>query len=257
MLSLRLVPSQLHEIVVEMFRNRPSLACELLREVMGIQLVAATVELGSNDLSQAVAVEYRADVITVLRGANGKLKRAIIIEVQLGRDPEKRLTWPLYIAALRARLKCPVMLLVIAPDPALARWARRRVVTGHPGFELQPIVVGYSDLPRVLDADLARRAPELGVLSVMAHRELQVATIVAPVILDEPETTRHGYLDLIYSALPAAARRALKELLMQKYEYQSDVVREYVAQGREEVFVKPCWFWRVRSGAPSRRTSQR
>jgi hypothetical protein len=41
-------------------------------------------------------------------------------------------------------------------------------------------------------------------------------------------------LDLIYSALPAAARRALKELLMEKYEYQSDIVREYVAQGREE-----------------------
>jgi len=76
--------------------------------------------------------------------------------------------------------------------------------------------------------------PELGVLSVMAHRDLAIASVVAPEILEQPEVTRRVYLDLIYRSLPDAAERALKELLMEKYEYQSNVVREYVAQGREE-----------------------
>src|SRR6185436_17619335 len=104
---------------------------------------------------------------------------------------------------------------------------------GHPGFELQPIVVAFAELPRVTDRERIRSVPELGVLSVMAHRDLAIASVVAPEILEQPEVTRRVYLDLIYRSLPDAAERALKELLMEKYEYQSNVVREYVAQGRE------------------------
>lgn len=139
-----------------------------------------------------------------------------------------------YIAALRARLECSVVLLVLTPRNGVARWARRPIETGHPGFVLRPIAIGLSDIPRVTERDMARKAPELGVLSVMAHRDLEVALVVAPEILDQPEDTRRVYLDLIYSALPDAAASALKELLMEKYEYQSNIVREYVAQGRAE-----------------------
>jgi hypothetical protein len=61
----------------------------------------------------------------------------IVVEVQLGRDEKKLYSWPLYQAALRARLRCPVCVLVVAP-----------VVT---------------------DAEVARQHPELAVLSVQAH----------------------------------------------------------------------------------------
>ena len=228
------VPSQQHEILVELFRNRPELAYELLHDVAGLSLAAGTAELASNDLSQAIAVEYRADAVTVIRDKNGEPTSAVIVEVQLHVDRGKRLTWPLYIAALRARLECAVVLLVLTPDDAVARWARTAIEMGHPGFELRPIVVGFAELPRVTDRERIRQTPELGVLSVMAHRDLAIALVVAPEILEQPEVTRQVYLDLIYRALPDAAGRALKELLMQKYEYQSDIVREYVAQGREE-----------------------
>lgn len=229
------MPSQQHEILVELFRNRPQLACELLERVARVRIAEGVAELASSDLSQSLAVEYRADAVTVVR-AHGRIEAATIVEVQLHNDRDKRRTWPLYVAALRARLHCPVALLVVAPDPAVARWARTPIPLGHPGFELRPIVVSFADLPRTTDRDLARAAPELGILSVMAHRDLEVARVVASEVLALSEDKRQVYLDLIYSALPAAAETTLKEWLMHKhgYQYQSNVVREYIAQGREE-----------------------
>lgn len=234
MLIARAVPSQQHEILVEMFRHRPQLACELLEVVLGIDIPTGAVELASNDLSQAIAVEYRADAVAVSRDPDGRPTCAVIVEVQLHVDRDKRRTWPLYVTALRARLDCAVLLLVITTDDGVARWARGTIELGHPGFALQPIVIGPDEVPRVTDRELVRRAPELGVLSVMAHRDLEVAVIVASEIVHQPESTRRVYLDLIFAALPEAAEAALKELLMEKYQYQSRVVREYVAQGLEQ-----------------------
>jgi hypothetical protein len=228
------VPSQQHEILVEMFRTRPALARELLEQVAHVTVGMGTAELAPNDLSQTQPVEYRADAVTVIRDAHGLASSAVIVEVQLHVDRDKGFTWPLYVAALRARVKCPVVLLVLTPDDGVAQWARTPIAMGHPRFELCPIVVGFAELPHILDRELARQVPELGVLSVMAHRDLAVALVVGPEILGQPSPMRQVYLDLIYSALPDAARRVLKELLMQKYEYQSDIVRGYVAQGREE-----------------------
>ncbi|HEY5921081.1 MAG TPA: hypothetical protein VIV11_05390 [Kofleriaceae bacterium] len=228
------VPSQQHEILVEMFRNRPQLACELLEQVAGVAVAGGTVALAPNDLSQAIAVEYRADAVIAIRDEHDTPTLAIIVEVQIHVDTDKRMTWPLYIAALRARLRCDVLLLVFSPHQPVARWARAAIQLGHPGFVLEPIVVELGELPRVTDPVAVRRAPELAVLSVMAHRDLELARVVAPEMLVQPEPMRQVYLDLIYSVLPEAAERALKELLMEKYQYQSNVVREYIAQGRAE-----------------------
>lgn len=41
---------------------------------------------------------------------------AIIVEMQLGVDPDKKRTWPLYPASVRAELRCPAVLLVVAPQ---------------------------------------------------------------------------------------------------------------------------------------------
>ena len=38
---------------------------------------------------------------------------AIVVEVQLSPDEEKRYTWPVYITHMRARLRCPTVLLVV------------------------------------------------------------------------------------------------------------------------------------------------
>ena len=55
------MPSMAHEILVDLFKNRPSLAAEILAEVLGVSLPAYTdARLASNDLTEIQPAEYRA-----------------------------------------------------------------------------------------------------------------------------------------------------------------------------------------------------
>ena len=226
------MPSPQHEIL-ELFRNCGELAPELLHACAGIELAHDRVELTSIDLSQVTSTEYRADSVVELRDRRGELTGAVVVEVQLRPHDDKLYTWPLYVAALRAKLRCPVTLLVITPASAVARWARRPISLGHPGFSLQPIAVSFDDLPRILDAVQARRMPELAVLSAMAHPELEVAATAIEAIATLPEDQNRRYLDVILATLPDAIRTIL-EARMKGYVYQSEFARKYYNQGLEE-----------------------
>jgi flagellar biosynthesis/type III secretory pathway protein FliH len=125
------------------------------------------------------------------------------------------------------------VLLVIAPNPRVAAWARRPIELGHPGFRLTPVVLELKDVPWVRDRAAASRLPELAMLSVMAHPELKIAEVAIEAISQLPVDRRQLYLDVILMALPAAIRRIL-EARMQGYEYQSDFARKYYGQGRKE-----------------------
>lgn len=186
------MPSLPHEILVELFHQRPVLASELLRACAKIRLPEVTSELASIDLTQVVPAEYRTDSIVVLRDRRRKPISAVIVEVQLRVDQDKLFAWPVYVAAARARLRCPVTLLVLAPKRGVARWARRLIDLGHPGYALQPIVVGFQEIPRITDTAQARAAPELAVLSALAHPESLVAQ-AALVALDELRRTTRSY----------------------------------------------------------------
>jgi hypothetical protein len=228
------MPSFAHELLVDLFRQRPALAVELLDASAGIRLGGATMELGSIDLSQVVPTEYRSDALTVLRNAAGEAIAAVVTEVQLGYDDDKRRTWPVYVTTARAIYDCPVTLLVLAPDPAVARWADRPIDLGHPGFVLWPVVIGYAQVPRVCDVTTARGAPELAVLSAIAHGDLAIAEAAEAGLDGLPEDRQRLYWDVILSSLPDALRQALEVRMLENYEYQSDFARKYYGQGRKE-----------------------
>ena len=65
--------------------------------------------------------EFRADAVVLL--IDGKPVLGVIVEAQLSRDERKRFSWPAYMTVLRARHECPVELLVVTPDRAVATWA--------------------------------------------------------------------------------------------------------------------------------------
>jgi hypothetical protein len=226
--------SFLHELLVDLFRQRPELALELLRACVGMQLEGATAELGSIDLSQVVPAEYRTDAITVVRDAARRAIAAVLVEVQLWSDEDKRRTWPVYVAAARASYGCPATLVVLAPSPAVARWASQPIELGHPGFALRPIVIGYDRIPRICDAAAAVAAPELAVLSAMAHRDLETAEAAKTGLAGLPEDKQRLYWDVIMSGLPELVRSAMEARMLKGYEYQSDFARKYYSQGREE-----------------------
>ena len=227
------MPSFSHEMLVELFRNGGELAPVLLDACARIAFHHDRVDQASIDLSQVVSTEYRADAVAVLRDQGATPAAAIIVEVQLGVDRDKRDTWPVYVTALRAKLGCPVFLLVLTPDAKVASWARTPIEIGHPGFCLVPLILEFSDLPRVTDPEAARSLPELAVLSAMAHPELEVVTAALPAISELPEDRGRLYLDVIMAALPPSVRKLL-ETQMQGYVYQSEFARKYYSQGLEE-----------------------
>jgi hypothetical protein len=119
------MPSHQHEALLLLFRNRPSLAPELLRDALHIELPAHTaVRLDSAELTDIQPAEYRADLVVLV--LNDVPVLGIVVEVQLSADERKRFVWPVYVVNLRARLECPVCLLVVTADERVA-WKR----SGH------------------------------------------------------------------------------------------------------------------------------
>lgn len=225
-----------------MFRHRPALAAELLANAFHVDLPAwQQARLESSELTDAVPTEYRADaVITLAAGDQPVL--AVIVEVQLRRDHEKRWTWPVYVATLRARLRCSTVLLVVCPDKTIAEWCASPIEIGHPDWVLTPLVLGPQRAPVVTDLGQASRFPELTVLSAIAHgdrpdREPVLRALLAA--LDAVDQEHMAlYAGVVMAALPAAARRHLEALMATAThgyrDYLSDFVNKFVNQGRAE-----------------------
>jgi hypothetical protein len=223
-----------HDVLVDLFKNRPSLGAELLTEVLGVALPPYTeARVTSIDLTQIRPAEYRADVVVLLLD-QGVPIWVLIVEVQLGIDDDKRFTWPEYTIGARAKYRCPVCLLVVAPDPEIAAWCAEPIETGIPGFVMVPPVLGREAVPIVTDLAEAARRPELAVLSAMAHGEGEhgaaIAAAVLPGVVGLGDERARFYGDLVLHSLNEAARRAL-ETMMKGYEYQSDFAKKYVATG--------------------------
>ncbi|WP_437503187.1 hypothetical protein [Sorangium sp. So ce1099] len=234
------MPSVTHEALVELFKNRPTLAAEMLHDALGHPVPAFTeARVEASDLTEIVPSNRRADVIVVLLvGEQQRPAMAIVVEVQLGVDPDKPYAWPVYVTQTRARHRCPTRLLVVTIKPAMVRWCSRPIDTGHPGWTLTPLVLGPEGVPVVTDAEQAKAAPEVVVLSAMAHGQSEaaeaigVAFLAAAAGLDEERRALYG--DLVLFSMNEAARRTLEAMMKSGYEFQSEFARTYVAHGRRE-----------------------
>lgn len=233
------MPSQLHEALLLLFRNRPMLAAELLRDALHVELPSfSDARIDSADLTDIQPAEYRADLVVLL--LNDKPVFGVVVEAQLSPDEDKRFVWPVYVVNLRARLRCPVCLLVVTADDSVARWAAKPVNIGG-GNYFVPTVLGPSGVPEIVDEGQAEADPELAVLSAMAHGKdadtdksarIAVAAQFASLRLDADRARL--YFDLILHSLSEAARRELQSMNPIQYEYQSDFAKHYVAVGRTE-----------------------
>ena len=235
------MPSFPHEGYVDLFRRRPTLAPDLLVKVLGIELPEYTeVETTEADFSQLVPTEFRADLVLLLK--NGKPVFGIIVEVQLGRDDRKPFSWPVYAAVLRARHQIPVAVFVFCPTLAVARWAAQTVELG-PGLPWAPCVIGPNGIPVVESSDEGRAAPEMAVLSAVAHGDRpdghRVLKAAMSGLVEVDEELRAVYFDLMMAALGEAAQRELQAMARSgNYEFASDFAKKYVAQGEAQGLVR-------------------
>ena len=234
------MPSYLHELLLVLFRNRSESAADLLRELAVELPEYDEVRTESSDLGNLRPAEYRADLVLFLM--QGSLKvLGVIVEVQLTCDEDKPYTWPAYIANLRARHRCPVCLLVITIEDAVARWAGSSIDLG-PGTRCDPWVVGPSNAPAVTELRDATENVELAVLSAIEHGQsadtplaarIASTAIVASADLDAERSRL--YLGLLLISLSQNAPERIEAVMNSLgYEYQSDFARRYVAQGKAE-----------------------
>ena len=195
------MPSYLHELLLLLFRNRSGSAADLLRE-LDVQLPEYDeIRADSSDLNDLRPAEYRADLVLLLMRGPQKVL-SVIVEVQLGRDEDKPYVWPAYIANLRARHRCPVCLLVVTIEDAVARWAGRSIDVG-PGTQCKPWVIGPSNMPAITALQDAQENVELAVLSAIEHGQspdsllaerIATAAILASAAIDVERSRL--YLDL-------------------------------------------------------------
>ncbi|MCB9535287.1 MAG: hypothetical protein H6704_03405 [Myxococcales bacterium] len=158
----------------------------------------------------------------------------VVVEAQLSENPLKRFSWPAYVGSARFLWRCPVIVLVIAPDPRVAEWARQPIELGA-GSVIRPVVLDPHDIPRVIEPETARARPELAVLSALMHKdhgadiEVVFAGAVAADAVAAVDYERGAvYYDLVTRDLDAVARAALEAIMRkEKHTFTSQFAREY------------------------------
>ncbi|WP_345473966.1 hypothetical protein [Actinoallomurus oryzae] len=236
------MPTQEHDVLAELFRWRPAFAADLV-SAAGVDLPDVR---GASHCSESFTdlktSEYTGDGAVLLNLDSGRL--GVVVEIQRQPDEEKPWTWPLYIATLRARERCPVILLVVAPKRSVATWCARTIETGHPGHTLTPLVLQPDHVPPLTDPKDFVADPLMGVLSAMYHGDgpqgmevLQAASSGTDLIADADRPLARRYVDCVLAVLPQAARHALEALMMTDSEFYSDTFRNAEAHGRAEAVV--------------------
>ncbi|MFB9832168.1 hypothetical protein [Actinoallomurus acaciae] len=224
------MPTREHDVLAELFRWRPALAADLVTG-LGVDLPdVREASHCSESFTDLKTSEYTGDAAVLLELDSGRF--GVVVEVQRQEDTDKLWTWPLYIATLRARERCPAMLLVVAPDRDVAKWCARKIETGHPGHTLTPLVLQADNVPELTDPKDFLANPPMGVLSAMFHsggpegmKVLQAASDGTDLIADADRRLARRYVDCVLAVVPQAARDALEALMMTESEFYSDTFR--------------------------------
>lgn len=234
-------PTTEHEMWLDLFTNNPRLAPDLLQESFGVDMPPfEEARIETPVMNEAKPVELRADSVIVLRN-RGRPVLACVVEMQRDHDSRKEWTWPKYLTAVRARHKCPAILLVMWPHANGAERISTPIALG-PSSVVTPHVIGLSTIPMVTDEAQAIANPELATLSALAHaegpqREAVLAATSAGVLAFGKKDAKEArnYTDYLSEALSEAAAELWRTLMgVASKEYRSEWARGYVAEGRAE-----------------------
>jgi hypothetical protein len=215
------MPTLEHNVLVEMFRENPELAPRFLVTLFRIEVPRyASVAVVESSLDQLIPVEFRADLVLELRDAKGMLVLAIILEAQRDKDPDKKFSWPVYLTGVRAKKRCGVVVLVIAPDADVAAWAAETIDLGLGFGNVEPLVLGPAVVPEVTDPAEAEKGTELAVLSAVAHGNgpngLAVVRAALGTLGRLDQEHAAVYFQIIWSGLREPMRHAMEALVMER-----------------------------------------
>lgn len=158
-----------HEAPIELCQRHPQLVPKLLG-LLGHALPSDVVaEPLPANFNQPVVEQWQSDGAMLLKIVHQPVG-AVALEIQRKPDPAKRLSWPVYTAALHAKHGgINTYLLVIATNRPTAQWARQPIKSCQPHAPFVPLVVGPDELPRVESVEAALADLPLAMLSALLH----------------------------------------------------------------------------------------
>jgi hypothetical protein len=232
------MPSISHEGPLDLVRQHPEIAVDLIAGTPGLRLPRQpAVSLAPTDMSAVVPVQYLADMVVLISdAATGNPVLAVIIEPQLRDNATKRYSWPVYVTTARRVAECPAaVLVVLCPDPVEADKCRRLIRTGHPGFDLAPIVVDSAGPP----GRDGTGSPHLTVFAAsMGGIDMESRPGARQVLdaMSSPEVSEADRLRMsaIILRLASEAARHLLEAMMTTSEYEKTFVERIHDQGIAE-----------------------
>jgi hypothetical protein len=227
-----------HEGPLDLVRQHPEIALEFVQGTAGIQLPGEiAVSLAPTDMSAVIPVQYLADMVVLISdAATGEPVLAVIIEPQLRDRETKRYNWPVYVTTARRVAKCPAaVLVVLCPDPAEAAKCRRLIRTGHPGFDLAPIVIDSGGPPGRDGAGgpyLTVFAASMGGIDLESEPGARrVLDAMASADVSDADRLR---MTAIILRLASDAARQILEAMMTTSEYEKTFVERIHDQGISE-----------------------
>lgn len=222
-----------HSILRELLLRAPGLAGDLAARA-GIPMPHGAVHVLPGEFEQTAARVRAADL--VVRFGPRRKRVVLIAEIQLGRDPEKLWTWLEYVTECRSRFRCRVLLLVLVPDAAMARWARR-VLTADPWIHFQHLVVDLSQMPIPDEEDQGPWLAERLLFAAMAHGRGPAASQIARMAPRALEAVDAGQrtliVDILMQHLSNKGRALLEELVLTGYRFQHPMLRDAQEKGIE------------------------
>ncbi len=161
-----------HEAAHRIFQDRPELL-EPVFSILGVPLPAkASIEVLTADTTEIRPLERRVDSVLRIEPPDGSTGLVLAIEAQGRRDPDKEVSWAYYLSYLKAKYRCPALLLVVCQDKATADWAAGPFRLGPKGWtalSVHPLVLGPGNVPVITDPDRAARNLALTTFSAMTH----------------------------------------------------------------------------------------
>ena len=237
------MPKIRHEAVVEIFQNEPKLVLLLLERAgvylpFGKRVIARIADSNLSDRD----TEEDGRVLTLISDnvfvfSGGGIKIAVVAEVQTSRPGKDRsLSWPAYLANARARHKCDALLMVFATNTKAANGSAKAIRTGHPGWNLIPLMSGVGRTPGK-PPDGTRFAAELVVLRVitgehkLSSHDGRMFALAA--LKGAPPSRRLRYARYIRALAPPRERQPLEDLMktVLKDDFMDGLIEEGLAKG--------------------------
>jgi len=226
-----------HEAPLELIRQHPDLAIDLVRAMTSVPVPSGgRARLGPTDANSVVPAQFTADSVVIVDDPGTGMPALVIVVEPQGRDDKTKVySWPAYLANIREAVECPsAVLIVVCPDPREADKCRRLIPTGHPRWDLWPIVIDPTHAP----SDQGAGPYLLLFLACLPALDMESEAGAARV-LDAIRGTgasaaqRKRLATIILERASDAARRHLEEL-MKTTEYKNDFIESYVRVGIEQ-----------------------